>query len=161
MASDLCLHCNKKDSRLIRLNRYVQLSSEAKWPKFLLEPSCTQCKRYSHYYFLIIRVFDIYAYSTRAAVDGTPLQIPAFFTFDLYLRVKVTQNVTQYPLNHVTYAHANFEVATSNRLGAAFTRKYALYDLDTKYCPVGQFAEFEVAMSNSLGGKAFTRKYII
>ena len=40
------------------------------------------------------------------------------------LGVKVTQNVTQYPLYHVTYAPAKFEAATSNVLGDAFTRKY-------------------------------------
>ena len=31
--------------------------------------------------------------------------------------VKVTQNVTQYPLHHVIYAATKFEVATSNGLG--------------------------------------------
>ena len=37
--------------------------------------------------------------------------------------VKVTQNVTQYPRHHVTYAQAKFEVATSKSLwGDAFTR---------------------------------------
>ena len=36
------------------------------------------------------------------------------FTFDHYLGVKVTQNVAQYPLHHVTYAPAKFEVAMSN-----------------------------------------------
>ena len=60
---------------------------------------------------------------TRAAIDSTPLQIPAFFTFDLYLGGKVTQNVAQYPLHPVTYAPAKFEVATSKGLGDAFTRK--------------------------------------
>ena len=45
--------------------------------------------------------------------------------FDLV--VKVTQDVVQYALHHVTYAHANFEVATSNGLGEdAFTRKYII-----------------------------------
>ena len=40
---------------------------------------------------------------TRAAVDGTPSQIPAFiFTYNLYLGVKVTQNVAQYLLHNVT-----------------------------------------------------------
>ena len=48
------------------------------------------------------------------------------------LRVKVTQNITQYPWHHVTYAPANFEVATSNGLGVdAFTRKYII-DLGLK-----------------------------
>ena len=33
--------------------------------------------------------------------------------FDLW--VKVTQNVAQYPLHHVTYLATKFEVAISNR----------------------------------------------
>ena len=37
--------------------------------------------------------------------------------FDLDLGVKVTQNVTQYPLHHVIYAPTKFEVATSKGLG--------------------------------------------
>ena len=46
-----------------------------------------------------------------------------FFTFDL----GVTQNVAQYPLHHVSYAPAKFEVAMSNGLGEyAFTRKYII-----------------------------------
>ena len=40
-----------------------------------------------------------------------------FLTCDLDLGVKVTGNVTQYPLHHVIYAPTKFEVATSNRLG--------------------------------------------
>ena len=36
------------------------------------------------------------------------------FYFDLYIGVKVTQNVAQYPLHQVTYAPAKFEVAMSN-----------------------------------------------
>ena len=45
--------------------------------------------------------------------------------FDLDLGVKVTQNVAQYPLHHVTYSDTTFEVAMSNGLGGdAFTRKY-------------------------------------
>ena len=51
---------------------------------------------------------------TRAAVDGTPSQIPAFFTYNLYLWVKVTQNVAQYLLHNVTYAPVKFEVDMSN-----------------------------------------------
>ena len=43
--------------------------------------------------------------------------------FDLDLGVKVTQNVAKYPLHHVTYAPAKFEVATPNCEGGdAFTR---------------------------------------
>ena len=44
-------------------------------------------------------------------------------TFDLELGVKVTRNVAQYPLHHVTYSATKFEVATSNHLvGDTFTR---------------------------------------
>ena len=32
-------------------------------------------------------------------------------SFDIDLRVKVTQNVAQHPLQHVTYASTKFEVA--------------------------------------------------
>ena len=39
------------------------------------------------------------------------------FDLDLDLGVKVTQNVTQYPLHHVIYASIKFEAATSNGLG--------------------------------------------
>ena len=40
---------------------------------------------------------------------------------------KVTRNVAQYPLHHVTYSAIKFEVATSNRLGGdTFTRKYII-----------------------------------
>ena len=46
-----------------------------------------------------------------------------YLIFDL--EVKVTQNVAQYPLHHVTYSATKFEVATTNRLGGdAITRKY-------------------------------------
>ena len=48
--------------------------------------------------------------------------------YDLDLVVKVTQNIVQYPPNHMTYAHAKFEVATSNSLGVdGFTRKYIIW----------------------------------
>ena len=40
-----------------------------------------------------------------------------YLTFDLDLGVKVTRNVTQYPLHHVIYAPTKFEVSTSNGLG--------------------------------------------
>ena len=44
-------------------------------------------------------------------------------TFDLEFGVKVTENIAQYPLHHVTYAATKFEVAMSNGLGRdAFTR---------------------------------------
>ena len=46
-----------------------------------------------------------------------------YLTFDLDLGVKITQNVAQYPLHHVTYSATKFEVAMSNPLGGdTFTR---------------------------------------
>ena len=53
-----------------------------------------------------------------------------YLTFDLDLGVKVTQNVAQYPLHHVTYSATKVEVATSNRFGGdTFTRKYNIWPL--------------------------------
>ena len=53
-----------------------------------------------------------------------------YWTFDLELGVKVTQNITQYPQHHVTYAQAKFEVATFKSLWEdAFTRKYIIWPL--------------------------------
>ena len=47
------------------------------------------------------------------------------YIFDLDLQVKVTLNVAQCPLHHVTYAPTEFEVTTSKALGGeAFTRKF-------------------------------------
>ena len=47
--------------------------------------------------------------------------------FVLDLGVKITQDVAQYPLHHVTYAYVKFEAATSNGLRLdAFTRKYII-----------------------------------
>ena len=54
------------------------------------------------------------------------LQENALMTFDLgsMSKVKVTQNVIQYPQNHVTYTQHKFEVATSKSLrGDVFTKK--------------------------------------
>ena len=45
--------------------------------------------------------------------------------YDLDLVVKVTQNVFQYPPNHMTYLPAKFQVATSNTIGEdGYTRMY-------------------------------------
>ena len=45
------------------------------------------------------------------------------FDVDPHLKVKVTQNVAQFPLHYVIYAPAKFAVATLNGLGGdAFTR---------------------------------------
>ena len=47
--------------------------------------------------------------------------------YNLDLGVKVTQNVAQYPLHHVTYSATKFEVATFNGLGGdAITSKYII-----------------------------------
>ena len=46
---------------------------------------------------------------------------------NLDLGVKVTRNVAQYPLHHVTYSATKFEVATSNGLGEdTFTRNVTI-----------------------------------
>ena len=39
------------------------------------------------------------------------------------LGFKVTQEEAMYPLHHVTYVRAQYEVATSNGFGDVFTRK--------------------------------------
>ena len=45
--------------------------------------------------------------------------------FDLDHKVKVTQNVAEYPLHHVIYSATKIEVATSKGFGGdAFTRKF-------------------------------------
>ena len=46
-------------------------------------------------------------------MDGTPSQI-RFLTYNLYLGVKVTQNVAQYLQHNMTNAPVNVEVAMSN-----------------------------------------------
>ena len=44
---------------------------------------------------------------------------------DALTKVKVTLNIAQCPLHHVTYAPTEFEVTTSKALGGeAFTRKF-------------------------------------
>ena len=55
------------------------------------------------------------------------LQEKTFFVLDLW--VKVTGNVAQCPLHHVTYAPTEFEVTTSKALGEAFTRKFNIWPL--------------------------------
>ena len=52
-----------------------------------------------------------------------------YLTFDIDPKVKgvrVTLNVAQYPVHHVTYASTKFDVATSNCQEDAFTRKYII-----------------------------------
>ena len=52
------------------------------------------------------------------------------FTCDLYLGVKVTQNVAQYPLHHITYKPAKLEVATSLVKEEMHLQENTLYNLD-------------------------------
>ena len=63
------------------------------------------------------------------------LQENTFLTFDLDRTVKVTRNIVQYPLHHVTYAPVKFEVNTSNGLGGnTFTRKYIICSIPSSLC---------------------------
>ena len=56
--------------------------------------------------------------------------------FDLDNVVKVTQDVAQYPLHHVSYSDTKFEVATSKSLGGdAFTSKYTIGSRSHKMLP--------------------------
>ena len=87
------------------------------------------------------------------------LQEIQYLTLDL--GVKVTRNIAQYSLHHVTYLATKFEVATSNRLGGdTFTRKYIITQNVAQY-PLHHVTysatKFEVGTSNGLGGDTFTR----
>ena len=102
------------------------------------------------------------------------LQESTLFDFDL--QFKVTLNVAQCPLHHVTYAPTEFEVTTSKGfrrrsiykkiqyltfdldLGVKVTQNVAQYPLYHVTYPA---TKFEVAWSKRLGGDTFTRKYII
>ena len=93
--------------------------------------------------------------------------------FDLELQVKVTLNVAQCPLHHVTYAPTEFEVTTSKALGGETFTRNSIFDLDLGVKVTQNVAQyplhhvtysatkFEVATSNRLGGDTFTRKYNI
>ena len=61
---------------------------------------------------------------------GVTLHAPAIVMAGAGLDIKVTYIVARYPLYHLTYAPAEFEVATSNGLGGdTFTRKYIICPL--------------------------------
>ena len=49
--------------------------------------------------------------------------------FDFNLGVKVTHNVSQYPLHYANYASAKFKVATNNDKGGYTITKNAFFDL--------------------------------
>ena len=68
-----------------------------------------------------------------SAKEKMHLQENIFFDLDLW--VKVTLNVAQYPLHHITYADTSFEVATSNGLGKdTFTKSVNYFGLH-RLCP--------------------------
>ena len=55
------------------------------------------------------------------------MHLQEYTVFDFDLRVKVTRNVAQCPLHHVTNAPTDFEVTMSKGLGGnAFSRKFNL-----------------------------------
>ena len=81
------------------------------------------------------------------------MQLQENTLFDIDLWVKVTRNVAQCPLHHVTYAHTEFEVTTSKDLGGEnsifdigvkVTRNVAQYPL---YHVTYSATKFEVATS--------------
>ena len=110
-----------------------------------------------------------------STVEKMHLQENTLSDFDLDLHFKVTQNIGQYPLHHVTYAPAKFGVAVSKRLGGYIYEKihYLTFELDLHVKVTrkdGQYplhhvtyapAKFEFAVSNRLEEDTFTRKYII
>ena len=64
-----------------------------------------------------------FEFGTPNVLGGDTFTRKYILTFDLDLRVKVTRNVAQYHLHHVTYLATKFEVTTSNGLeGDTFTR---------------------------------------
>ena len=62
----------------------------------------------------------------RPMVKEMHYQENTLFDLDAKVKwVKVTQNVAQCPLHHVTYAPTEFEITTSKALGGeTFTRKF-------------------------------------
>ena len=74
--------------------------------------------------------------------------------------------MVQCPPNHMTFAPAKFEIATSNSLGEMHLQESTLFDLDLNVaqCPLHHVTyaptEFEVTTSKALGGEAFTRNSI-
>ena len=53
-----------------------------------------------------------------------------YLTFDLDLGVKVTQNVAQFPLHHVTYASAKFDVLHPMVKEKMHLQENTLFDLN-------------------------------
>ena len=79
----------------------------------------TSCDLFSY------NVWSCYVYPFRRRYIYKKIH---FLTLDL--RVKVTQNIAQYPLHYVTYSATKIVVAMSSRLGGdTFTRKYIIWPL--------------------------------
>ena len=66
--------------------------------------------------------------ATSNSLDGDTLTSKyIIWPLTLTQKVKVIQNIAQYPLHHVNYSGTKFKVATSNSLGAdASTWKYII-----------------------------------
>ena len=89
------------------------------------------------------------------------------------LGVKVTLNVAQYPLHHVTYSATKFEVVMLKVKQEMHLQENSIFDLDLGVKDTQNVAryplhhvtysatKFEVAKSKGLGGDAFTRKFNI
>ena len=96
---------------------------------------------------------------------------------NIWPRVKVSRNVVQYPLHHVTNTATKFEAGMTKGLGGeTFTRKYIIWSLtltsyemlpSTLYImyPLHHVPylapKFEVATSKGFRGDAFTKKFNI
>ena len=86
------------------------------------------------------------------------------FTCDLYIGVKITQNVAQYPLHHICTCksptdkvemHLQENILYGLDLGVKVTQNVVQY---SPHHVIYATAKFEVAKSNRLGEEAFTRK---
>ena len=94
-------------------------------------------------------------------------------TFDLDLGVKVSQNVAQYPLHHVTSQLQRLKLLRQKVKEEMHLQENSIFDLDLGVKVTQNVAQyplhhvtysatkFEVATSSRLGGDTFTRKYNI
>ena len=70
-------------------------------------------------------------------------------TVHVDIGVKVTRNVAQYSLHHVTHAPAKFKVASPNGLGNAFTRNAVLtFDHDLEIKVTEDVAQYSMHMQS-------------
>ena len=75
------------------------------------------------------------------------------------------KNIAKYPLNHVAYAHAQFNVATTKGYEEDAFSRNTLFYLDKVKVTVNVAQDplhyVNYATSDGLGGGVFTRTYII